>query len=75
MELEADARATDEHIGALRAARTRADSDARLALLQRLRREGVPLAEALDRVDQVDRVGPAGIEPATRGLKVPCSTS
>ena len=23
----------------------------------------------------VDRVGPAGIEPATRGLKVPCSTS
>lgn len=78
MELEADARAADEHITALRAARTRADSDDRLAMLQRLRSEGVPLAEALDRVDSVgrrDRVGPAGIEPATRGLKVPCSTS
>jgi hypothetical protein len=72
LELEAEARATDEHISALRAARTRADSDARLALLQRLRREGVPLAEALQRVD---RVGPAGIEPATYGLKVRSSTS
>jgi hypothetical protein len=75
MELDADARATDQHITALRAARTRADSDERLALLQRLRSEGVPLGEALARVEQVDRVGPAGIEPATRGLKVPCSTS
>jgi hypothetical protein len=72
MELEAEARATDQHITALRAARTRTDSDARLAMLQRLRSEGVPLAEALERID---RVGPAGIEPATRGLKVPCSTS
>jgi len=26
-------------------------------------------------VGRRDRVGPAGIEPATRGLKVPCSTS
>jgi hypothetical protein len=72
MELEAESRATDQHITALRAARTRTDSDARLAMLQRLRSEGVPLAEALERID---RVGPAGIEPATRGLKVPCSTS
>ena len=72
MELEAEARATDRHITSLRAARTRTDSDARLAMLQRLRSEGVPLAEALERID---RVGPAGIEPATRGLKVPCSTS
>ena len=72
LELDAEAKATDAHINALRAARTRADSDDRLALLQRLRSEGVPLAEALERVE---RVGPAGIEPATRGLKVPCSTS
>ena len=72
IELDAEAKATDAHINALRAARTRTDSDDRLALLQRLRSEGVPLAEALERVD---RVGPAGIEPATRGLKVPCSTS
>jgi hypothetical protein len=75
MELEADARATDQRITALRAARTRVDSDDRLAMLQRLRSEGVPLAEALAKVDRMDRVGPAGIEPATRGLKVPCSTS
>jgi hypothetical protein len=72
MELDAEARATDERIVALRAARTRADADARLALLQRLRSEGVPLAEALERVD---RVGPAGFEPAAYGLKVRSSTS
>ena len=72
MELDAEAKVTDARINDLRAARTRVDSDDRLALLQRLRSEGVPLAEALERVD---RVGPAGIEPATRGLKVPCSTS
>ena len=72
MELDAEARATDERIVALRAARTRADSDARLALLQRLRREGVPLGEALERVE---RVGPAGFEPAAYGLKVRSSTS
>ena len=71
-ELDAEAQATDDRINALRAARTRADSDERLALLQRLRRDGVPLAEALE---IVDRVGPAGFEPAARGLKVPCSTS
>ena len=71
-ELDADSKVTDERIGALRAARARADGDDRLALLQRLRGQGVPLAEALR---LVDRVGPAGIEPATRGLKVPCSTS
>ena len=76
MELEAEARATDERISALRAARTRADGDdapgaARSACAARVFR----WREALHRVDQVDRVGPAGIEPATRGLKVPCSTS
>ena len=72
MELDAEARATDAHINALRAARTRADSDARLSLLQRLRRAGVPLTRALE---LVDRVGPAGFEPATYGLKVRSSTS
>ena len=41
----AEARATDQNASAqLREARTRVDSDERLALLQRLRREGVPLA-------------------------------
>ena len=72
MELDAEARATDERIGALRAARTRVDGDERLALLQRLRSEGVPLAEALE---IVERVGPAGFEPAAYGLKVRSSTS
>jgi hypothetical protein len=72
LELEAEAKTTDEQIGALRAARTRADSDDRLELLQRLRRDGVPLAEALE---IVDRVGPAGFEPAAYGLKVRSSTS
>src|SRR5262245_1241837 len=75
LELDAESRATDQRIVALRAARTRADGDARLALLQRLRAEGVPLAEALDKVDQADRVGPAGFEPAAYGLKVRSSTS
>ena len=72
MELDAEAKATDEHIDALRAARTRVDGDDRLAMLQRLRSGAFRWREALERVD---RVGPAGIEPATRGLKVPCSTS
>jgi hypothetical protein len=71
-ELDAERKVTDERIAALRAAHARADHDARLAMLQRLREQGVPLAEALK---LVDRVGPAGVEPATRGLKVPCSTS
>ena len=72
LELEAEAKATNERIGALREARTRADSDDRLAMLQQLRRSGVPLAEALE---LVERVGPAGFEPAAYGLKVRSSTS
>ena len=72
MELDAEARATDERIGALRAARTRVDGDERLVLLQRLRSEGVPLAEALE---IIEKVGPAGFEPAAYGLKVRSSTS
>lgn len=81
MQLEAESKATDDQISALRAARTRAESDERLAMLERLRRDGVPLAEALERVDSVDsvdrndRVGPAGFEPAAYGLKVRSSTS
>ena len=71
-ELDAESKATDERIGALRAARTRADGDDKLALLTRLRRSGMPLAQALE---LVDRVGPAGFEPAAYGLKVRSSTS
>ena len=52
--------------------RTRADSDERLEMLQRLRQAGMSLAEALA---EVDRVGPAGFEPAAYGLKVRSSTS
>ena len=72
MELEAESKVTDQRITALRAARTRADGDERLALLQRLRQSGMSLAEALA---EVDRVGPAGFEPAAYGLKVRSSTS
>lgn|SRR5262252_3547903 len=70
--LEAERQVTDERIHALRAAQARTDGDDRLALLQRLRRAGMPLAEALK---TVDRVGPAGFEPAAYGLKVRSSTS
>jgi hypothetical protein len=72
LQLEAETKATDERISALRAARARVERDDRLALLERLRRSGVPLAEALE---IVDRVGPAGFEPAAYGLKVRSSTS
>ena len=71
-DLDTESKVTDQRIAALRAARARADADGRLALLERLRRAGVPLAEALERVD---RVGPAGFEPAAYGLKVRSSTS
>ena len=71
-ELEAERKVTDERIQALRTAHARTDRDDRLALLQRLRRSGMPLAEALK---TVDRVGPAGFEPAAYGLKVRSSTS
>ena len=52
---------------------------ARLALLQSLRRTGMPLAAALLEVERRSRepasVGPAGFEPAANGLKVRSSTS
>ena len=53
LELEADIQAVDERISALRAARVRAEHDGRLAMLERLRRAGVPLAEALASVESV----------------------
>ena len=73
LELGAEVQATEEHLRALRAARARADEDARLALFERLRKAGLPFSEALAEVDR--RVGPAGFEPAAYGLKVRSSTS
>ena len=55
LELEAESKATDDRIAALRSARTRVDGDERLALLQRLRQSGMSLAEALEIVDGTDR--------------------
>ena len=80
LELSAEARAVDDRIGALRAARARMDADRRLALFQALRRAGMPLEAALREVERREgeastSVGPAGIEPATNGLKVRSSTS
>ncbi len=72
LQLQEETKATNQRIKDLRAAQSRVENDERLAMLERLRRSGMPLAQALE---LVDRVGPAGIEPATRGLKVPCSTS
>ena len=86
LQLDLEAREVDDRIGALRAARARVAADRRLALLQALRRSGMPLSEALMEVDRqlgiggmggTDSalVGPAGFEPATYGLKVRSSTS
>jgi hypothetical protein len=88
LQLELEEREVDDRIGALRAARARVAADLRLALLQSLRRSGMPLAEALVEVDRQNRqnlmdrtdgtdsdlVGPAGFEPATYGLKVRSSS-
>jgi hypothetical protein len=66
-------------VRALRAARALTDADGRLALLQTLRRTGMPLAAALLEVERRSSepalVGPAGFEPAANGLKVRSSTS
>jgi len=86
LQLDQEARQVDDRIGALRAARARVAADRRLAMLQTLRRSGMPLSDALVEVDrQVGMVGsdgsdsvsvgPAGFEPATYGLKVRSSTS
>ena len=74
LELEAEARAVDARIRALREARARADGDTRLARLEGLRATGLPLAAALAQVER-ETVGPAGLEPATYGLKVRSSTN
>lgn len=52
LELDAEARAVDDRLRALREARARADGDRRLALLERLRAAGVPLAEALAEIEK-----------------------
>jgi hypothetical protein len=80
LQLELEAQEVDDRIGALRAARERVAADRRLALLQALRRSGMPLSDALVEVDRRAGsdsvlVGPAGFEPATYGLKVRSSTS
>jgi hypothetical protein len=57
LELEAEARAVNDRLRTLREARARADNDPRLALLERLRAAGVPLADALAEVEKEERVG------------------
>jgi hypothetical protein len=77
--LDAEVAAANERVRALRAARALTDADGRLALLQTLRRTGMPLAAALLEVERRSSepalVGPAGFEPAANGLKVRSSTS
>ena len=72
--LGAEIQAANAEVRALRAAHARADGDPRLALLQALRRTGMPLAAALVEVERRSKdpatVGPAGFEPAANGLKV-----
>jgi hypothetical protein len=53
LELSADVQAVDDQIRALRSARARVDEDRRLALLERLRRAGLPLGKALAEVDRI----------------------
>jgi hypothetical protein len=55
LELGAEVAAVNERVQALRAARARVDGDPRLALLQSLRRKGMPLAAALLEVERRDR--------------------
>src|SRR5437588_9329508 len=50
--LGAEIQAANETVRALRAAHVRADGDQRLALLQALRRAGMPLAAALAEVER-----------------------
>jgi hypothetical protein len=52
LELRAEEAVTDAHVEALRVAHERADADGRLALLQSLRRAGMPLAAALVEVER-----------------------
>jgi hypothetical protein len=83
--LDAEVQAADEQVRALREARERVGRDRRLAELWALRRAGLSLRDALDEVERrvpdippeppAEKVGPAGFEPATYGLKVRSSTS
>jgi len=53
--LRADEAAADARVRALRAAHARVEGDSRLALLQSLRRAGMPLAAALVEVERRSR--------------------
>jgi hypothetical protein len=55
LELRADEAAADARVRALRAAHARVEGDSRLALLQSLRRAGMPLAAALVEVERRSR--------------------
>jgi len=55
LEIGAEVAAVDGRVQALRDARARAEGDPRLALLQSLRRKGMPLAAALREVERRDR--------------------
>jgi hypothetical protein len=52
IQIEADIRAVDARIQALRAAQARTEEDPRMAQLRQLRAAGVPLAEALSRLER-----------------------
>jgi len=68
--LGVEIRAANEEVRALRAAHARADGDPRLALLQALRRTGMPLAAALVEVERrsVDLTDPAS--SAAMGVRI-----
>ena len=55
IQLEADIRAVDARIQALRAAQSRTEDDPRMAALKQLRAAGVPLAKALEQVEREQR--------------------
>jgi hypothetical protein len=55
----ADVAVADERVRTLRVAHERADGDGRLALLQSLRRAGMPLAAALVEVERRSRESPS----------------
>ena len=63
LELEADARAVDARVRSLREARARAEADARLAIFERLRAAGVPLAQALEQAERLAQTTEQKDEP------------
>jgi hypothetical protein len=66
LEIGAEVAAVDERVQALREARERVAGDPRLALLQSLRRTGMPLAAALLEVERRDRQRDRGREQEPR---------